>query len=208
MPLHLTAPGPLARAAGERHVVRRTRQDNEGALERRPTLPACAPQGANDDVVCVEREVQVAAQLPDVETPQVGRRGLRVGGSSSGEEGQDFDGLFEFGSEEILVVSVVKPPRPLAVDVVVRRLREANATGLQLDRSRLRMSVASTSRPASTSACDWARAACKAARSASSSQSPGSSGRSSISVPSGRFVGSSITRRPSRTRALIVIESA
>jgi len=134
--------------------VRRTRQDNEGELERRSALPACAPQGSNDDVVCVERVVQVAAQLSDVETSQVGHRGLRIGGSSSGEEGQDFDGLFEFGSEEILVVSVLKPPRPLAVDMVVRRFGEANATGLQLDRSRLRMSAASTSRPASTSACD------------------------------------------------------
>jgi hypothetical protein len=55
---------------------------------------------------------------------------------------------------EILVISVVEPPRPFAVDVVIRRLGEADATGFQLDRSRLSMSAASTSRPASTSACD------------------------------------------------------
>ena len=94
-------------------------RDNEGELERRSALSACAPQRSNDDVDCAERVVQVAAQLPDVETSQVGHRGLRVGGSSSGEEGQDFDGLFEFNSEETLVVSVLKPPGPLAVDVVL-----------------------------------------------------------------------------------------
>jgi hypothetical protein len=87
----------------------------------------------------------VAAQLPDVKTPQVGDPGLRVGSSGSGQEGQDFDGL---------VISVLESPRLFAVNVVVRRLGETDATWLQLDRSRLRISAASTSRPASTSPCD------------------------------------------------------
>ncbi len=88
------------------------------------------------------------------------------------------------------------------------RRGEPDPAGLQRDRSRLRTSAASTIRPASTSACDCARAACKAERSASSSQSPGSRGRSSSSVPSGRSIGSSTTRRPSCTRALIVMGPA
>jgi hypothetical protein len=52
------------------------------------------------------------------------------------------------------VISILEPPRPFTVDVLMGRLREADATGLQVDRSRLRTSAASTSRPASTSACD------------------------------------------------------
>jgi hypothetical protein len=43
----------------------------------------------------------------------------------------------------------------------------------------------------------------QAARSASSSQSPGSSGNSSTSTPSGSSVGSSTTSRPARTFALM-----
>jgi hypothetical protein len=79
---------------------------------------------------------------------------MRVGGSSSGQESDDLDGSLEFGGKEILVISILEPPLPFSVDVLVRRLSEADATGLQLDRSRLRTSAASTSRPASTSACD------------------------------------------------------
>jgi hypothetical protein len=59
----------------------------EDESERWPALPACAPQGSDDNVV--EGVLQVAAPLPDVKTPQVGHPGLRVGTSSSGQEGQD-----------------------------------------------------------------------------------------------------------------------
>jgi hypothetical protein len=52
------------------------------------------------------------------------------------------------------MISVHQPPCPFAVDVAAGRIGEPDATGLQLDRSRLRTSMASTSRPASTSACD------------------------------------------------------
>src|SRR5207247_778244 len=69
------------------------------------------------------------------------------------------------------------------------RRRESASAGRQRDRSSLRISAASTSRPAATSASDCRKASCSAAPSASSSQSPGSSGSSSISVPSGRSVG-------------------
>jgi len=93
-------------------------------------------------------------------------------------------------------------------DMSLGRCGEPDATRRQRDLSSLRISSASTSRPAATSASDWRSASCSAARSASPSQSPGSSGRSSISVPSGRSVGSSTTSRPSRTRALIVIRKS
>jgi hypothetical protein len=65
-------------------------------------LPACAPEGSNDDVLCVEGVIQVAAELPDVKTPQIRHSRLRVRGSNSGQEGQDLGGLFEFGGEDLL----------------------------------------------------------------------------------------------------------
>ncbi len=74
----------------------------------------------------------------------------------------------------------------------LRRRRESDSTARQRDRSSLRISSASTSRPAATSASDCRKASCSAARSASSSQLPGSSGSSSISVPSGRSLGSDL----------------
>lgn len=117
-------------------------------------LPVCAPQGSNDDVVCIERVIQVTAELPDVEAPQVGCTGLRIRGSSSWQKRQNLNGLFELGREKLLMLSILDPPGPLAVDVAARALGEPDPTGLQLDRSRLSRSAASTSRPASTSAWD------------------------------------------------------
>jgi len=97
---------------------------------------------------------------------------------------------------------------PFPVDVRSGRGREADPTLLQRERNSFKTSAALTRRPAATSASDSARAACKALRSASVSQSPGSSGSNSTSVPSGRVVGSSTTRRPACTRALIVIRGS
>jgi len=88
------------------------------------------------------------------------------------------------------------------------RCGEANRAPLQPARSSRRISSASSSRPAATSALDCRSASCNFARSSSSSQSPGSSARSSTSVPSGSSVGSSSTRRPFRTCAFIVMSSS
>jgi len=85
---------------------------------------------------------------------------------------------------------------------------EQDLSTLHVERSSRRTSSALTRRPASRSPSDWRRASCKAARSASSSQSPGSRGKSSTSVPSGRSVGSSNTSRPARTRAFSVMGSS
>lgn len=39
---------------------------------------------------------------------------------SSGQEGQGFPAPFEFGSEELLMISVYTPPRPLALDLAAQ----------------------------------------------------------------------------------------
>jgi uncharacterized protein YbjT (DUF2867 family) len=80
-------------------------------------------------------------------------------------------------------------PVALAKDVAACRGGEQDLSTLHVERSSRRTSSALTRRPASRSPSDWRRASCKAARSASSSQSPGSRGKSSTSVPSGRSVG-------------------
>src|SRR6266542_5138048 len=103
------------------------------------------------------------------------------------------------------MVAVCQPPGFFLLDMPLRGEREANVPLFQRERSSRRTLAASTRRPAFTSSSESCRALCNAARSSSSSQSPGSRGRSSISVPSGRSVGSSTTSRPAFTRAFSVI---
>jgi hypothetical protein len=171
----------------------------------RPTTPMGAPERADDDVLFVEGVVDVAGHLPKVDAAKAGHICAAVKRASSGEECQDAEGLFELSGEDLGVGPVCKPPEFLANDLRARRRGQSDAALAQCDRSSLRISSASISRPAATSASDSRSALWSAARSASSSQSPGSSGRSSNSVPSGRLVGSSTTSRPAVTRALMVM---
>ena len=170
----------------------------------RTTAPAGSPDRANENLVLVEGVVQVAAELANIESAQIPDPGRGVRCPCSRKEGQDAQSFLEFSHEQVAVESVVQPPNLLTANVSLRRRGEANTAWTQDDRSSLSISVASTSRPAATSASESRNAACSAARSVSSSQSPGSSGRRSISVPSGRSVGSSTRSRPARTRALRV----
>ncbi len=140
-----------------------------------------------------------------------GRRGdagnwrLSVEASGPWKRRDDPERLFEFLGEHIRVVAIGQPPGLLPPNVFLRSSCEANATILQRDRSSRRITSASMRRPALMSSSESFRARWRAARSSSSSQSPGSRGSSSISVPSGRSVGSSTTSRPAFTRAFNVI---
>src|SRR5438132_6023185 len=185
-------------------------------LDGRTLAPARAPHSSNGDLVLVEGVVEVAGQLSEVETAQAwdASGGVRCPGTR--KERQDPEAFLEFGSEDFLefgsedlvMESVLQPPDLLTRDVPLRGRSEPNAARLQDDLSCFRIAAASTRRPAATSASESRKAACRAARSASCSQSPGSSGRSSTSVPSGRSVGSSTTRRPAQTRAFRVMNGA
>jgi hypothetical protein len=174
-------------------------------LDDRIAVPTRSPDGADDDVVLIEGIVEMAGQFSEVEAPQCWdtSNGLRC--PSPRKERQNSEGLLEFGSEDLAMESVLQPPSLLARDVPLRGRGEPNTARPQADLSSFRIESASTRRPAATSASESRKAACNAARSTSSSQSPGSSGRSSTSVPSGRSVGSSTTSRPAQTRAFRVM---
>lgn len=167
-----------------------------------------APQCANDNFMLVEGVIEMAIYLTQIQATKANDTCFGVRCANSRQKCEDSEGCFQFSRENLSMGPILKPPSLLAPNVSLRRCCKADATLLQRDLSSLRISSASTSRPAATSASDWRNASWSAARSASSSQSPGSSGSSSISVPSGRSVGSSTTSRPSRTRALIVIQGS
>ncbi len=174
-------------------------------LDGRTLAPARAPHSSNGDLVLVEGVVEVAGQLSEVETAQAWDTSGGVRGPGTRKERQDPEAFLDFGSEDLVMESVLQLPDLLTRDVPLRGRSEPNAARLQDDLSCFRIAAASTRRPAATSASESRKAACRAARSASCSQSPGSSGRSSTSVPSGRSVGSSTTRRPAQTRAFRVM---
>jgi hypothetical protein len=173
---------------------------------RRGTSAACSPNGTNDDLMSIKRIVTMAGQLAQIESSQSGYTRFTVRCSRAWKARQDTESLFDLSSEELALEPVLQPPALLVLDVPPRGRGEANASWRQVDRRSLRISAASTRRPAATSASDSRKAACRAARSSASSQSPGSNGRSSTSVPSGKSVGSSTTSRPARTRAFSVMK--
>ena len=112
------------------------------------------PQRSNDHVVVVERVVQMAGQLPEIKAPQVRNVSVGVGSASAWKQRQNLYGVLEFSSEQILMVAVADPPCSFALDVAGGGLGEPDAPPRQRDRSPLSTSAASTSRPATTSACD------------------------------------------------------
>ena len=170
-----------------------------------PSIATSTPERADDDLVFVESVVKVAGDPAKVDTSKTSNIRVDVRSAGAREDCHNLEGLFELGREDFAVGSILKPPVLLASDVFLRGGRESDVAWRHRERSSLRMSSASTRRPAAISTLESRKALWRAARSVSSSQSPGSSGRSSNSVPSGRFVGSSTTRRPAVTRALMVM---
>ena len=165
----------------------------------------CVPKCADRYDVLRERIVKVRRETAEVEATQTSDLGLRVWGSRGWQEGEKSDRLFDFIREDFDGPAVVDPPAPGRTKLFTRPLSKDNLAALHSERSSRRTSLASTTRPALTSASDSPNARCRAARSSSLSQSPGSKGSSSISVPSGRSEGSSTIKRPFFTRALRVI---
>ena len=147
----------------------------------------------------------MGSDSPKVDAANARNWRLSVEASGPWKRRDDPERLFEFLGEHVQVVTSGQPPGLLPPNVFLRSGREANAPILQRDRSSRRITSASMRRPALMSSSESLRARWRAARSSSSSQSPGSRGSSSISVPSGRSVGSSTTSRPAFTRAFNVI---
>jgi hypothetical protein len=171
--------------------------------EPRAPTAACTPDCPNNHAISIEREVDVDGDT--LQEDPAHSRDSRVARSDPWECGDQVERAIEIRRKRVDVLAVGHPPVALAKDVAARSGGEQNLSALHVERSSRKTSSALTRRPASRSPSDWRRASCKAARSASSSQSPGSKGKSSTSVPSGRSVGSSNTSRPARTRAFSVM---
>ncbi len=141
----------------------------------------------------------------EVEATQRCDSRLGIQGASPWHLGEKADCLLDFVYEYLCGALVFDPPGLRDAQRFACDVREYDLAGIHFDRSSRRTSAASVSRPASTSAPEATRARWSAARSSSSSQSPGTIARSSTSVPSGRSVGSSTTKRPFCTRAFSVM---
>jgi hypothetical protein len=175
------------------------------SLEPRIVSATRAPQCANDHTRIVKRVVEMRVDSSKVNAADTPNSRLCVRRSCARKHGYDFESLFELVGEHVDVIAVGQPPRFLSSNLFVRSSCEMDDAMFQRDRSSRRMAPASTRRPLFTSSPDALSASWRAARSAASSQSPGSSGRSSISVPSGKSVGSSTTSRPAFTRPFSVM---
>ncbi len=163
------------------------------------------PHRTDNDLIRTEGVIDMACGPGEVQPPKSRDMGFRVDTSSPGEQGHHLECFFELRGENLGVVSMLQPPGFFALNMALRSSGKPDAAPVQRERSSLRTSSASTSLPAETSASDMTSASQRAVRSSSSSQSPGSNGSSSITVPSGRSVGSSTTKRPSRTCALMLM---
>ena len=93
------------------------------------------------------------------------RSSVGCSGESRTRNAPTSSSLPKLGCEQLLIVAVGQPPETFPIDVAAGRLGEADAPLLHRERSPFSTSAASTSRPAFTSASDWTKAACNAARS-------------------------------------------
>jgi len=152
-----------------------------------------------------EGVVEMGRDATEVEATQTGDLGVRIRSSSPWQQREKVDRLFDLVREDSDGAVIVDPPRLRRSKLIAGELGEDDLATCHSDRSSRRTSLASIMRPASTSAPEAIRARCSAERSSSLSQSPGSNGSNSTSVPSGRSVGSSTTKRPFWTRAFKVM---
>ena len=163
------------------------------------------PERTDRDGARREGVVEVGRSTAEVEATQTRDSRLGIQGPSPWHPREKADSLFKLVCEDLYGAMVLDPPSLRGTKLIARDLRENDPATLHFDRSSRRTSSASVRRPASISAPDATSARCSAARSSSSSQSPGSNGSRSISVPSGRSVGSSTTKRPFRTHAFSIM---
>ena len=154
--------------------VGRNRCTQEDLLcDFRSSAPTGTPQSTNDDFVLVESVVEMTVYLPQIQPTNTDHIGFGIRCAGSREECKDSKGCFEFSRKDLGMNSILKPPGLFSPDVLLRSRCELDATVPQRDLMSLRISSASTSLPSMASVSDWRRASWSAARSASSSQSPG-----------------------------------
>ena len=170
--------------------------------DRRPSTAHGAPDGEDEDplAVCGRGVVDVVAGGAHQHAPKLRDLAVLAPSTDAWGTGDQLDGSGQFlGEQGGLRQVVLTPP---ALDGADLQFRIGDNDDLhQLRRRSLITSAAG--RPLPSWACCQARrrAASRAERSLASRSSPSSSRTRSSTVPSGREVGSSITSRPSLTRA-------
>lgn len=142
------------RAAAYPEDVGRTNGLTSSRFQEWPSATAGAPEGTDNNFPFIERVVEMAGDFGKIQATKTGNASLGIEGASAREESQHLESFFELGRKYFRVDSVLKPPLFLAPDVSPRRRRESDVTLFQCDRSSLRISLASTSRPAVISALD------------------------------------------------------
>ena len=116
---------------------------------------------------------------------------------------KEFECSGEFVCEQIRCgTTIFTPPTVDCEDLRVRLRCGSNGKGHRRRRNSSRIFVAVRRRPASADRHEADSVSCRARRSSSVRSSPSSSATKSTTVPSGKVVGSSRTRRPFSTRAL------
>jgi hypothetical protein len=103
--------------------------------------------------------VEVAVEAAEIDSSQPSHAPLGIRRTGARQRRNELNRGLEVGREHVPVVAVLDPPSVLAVNVLPRRIGESNAPRFHRDRSCLRTSAASVSRPAVTSAWDWVKAA-------------------------------------------------
>ena len=183
----------------------RGRWTDRSTLPERAGTSSGVPERTDHHGVLSEGVIEVGRGTAEVEATQASDSRLEIEGPSSWHPREKADCLLDLVCEDPHGAVVLDPPRLRSTELIACDVSEKDLTRVHFDRNSRRTSVASVRRPNSTSVPEATRARWSAARSSSSSQSPGSIGRSSISVPSGRSVGSSTTKRPFSTRAFNVM---
>jgi len=131
---------------------------NRLRIQPRPTTSTCTPECTDNNLVFVKRVIQMAGDFAHVDTSKASDTRRRIGRPGPWQQCQDPDGVFKFGYEHVHVDSILNPPFLLTSNVSAGRRREPDSARDQRARSSRRISSASTSRPAATSASDWRRA--------------------------------------------------
>jgi len=132
------------------HEVRTVQQESWAGLKNGELLDRAEAAGFG---------ALVAVEAAEVDAPQSGDATLGIGRTDARQHRDDLNCGLQVRRERVAVAAVLDPPRVLAVNVLPRRVGESNAPRFHRDRSCLRTSAASVSRPAVTSAWDWVKAA-------------------------------------------------
>lgn len=177
----------------------------QSGLDRRRALSFRMPAGPYDDLILADRVIEVRGQAAQIKAAQLWQARARVGRPDTCQNRQKSNGLVDLLRNNLWSTCVLAPPPLDRSNLRPRGLREADMPAFHGKRSSFNTTAASIRRSPATSSSEASSARCSASRSSSSSQSPGSSGNRDSSVPSGRSVGSSTTKRPFRTRAVTVM---